>query len=225
MSPTVSACKRRGGARPGEGHLAHVRHVEQAGGLRACGGARPGCRPGTGSAASSRRTAPCARPGARAARRAGWLWAAAAVRRGGFRWALSGSAAVARLACRNARPVKSRPPLSRNLRDSGLAPLLRRCGGASRRRPAFQRFAPKRGPLCLSVSGGRLRLRRQGDRPALSRTGDVRTGGRMVARAALCNRHRDHVIADPRSGGCRRVRPPSAGSRHRGGRRRRSWSW
>ena len=59
------------------------------------------------------------------------------------------------IACRND------PPLSRDLRDSGAActPLLRRCG--PERWAGFPETLAPCGPLCLSVSGGRLRLRRR----------------------------------------------------------------
>ena len=64
------------------------------------------------------------------------------------------------------RPASLTPPLSRKPERfrrhpyaKGWAPLLRRCGGHP---PAFQRSMPQCGPLCLSDSGGRLRLRRQG---------------------------------------------------------------
>jgi len=61
------------------------------------------------------------------------------------------------------------PPLSRNLRDSGFCPYS--FGAAPvLPDPAFQRPALRLRSFCLSVSGGRLRLRRQGE-PALSRCG------------------------------------------------------
>ncbi len=54
------------------------------------------------------------------------------------------------------------PPLSRYLRDSGVQPLTPSVRThAFLARSGFPEIPARRGPLCLSVSGGRLRLRRR----------------------------------------------------------------
>ena len=54
------------------------------------------------------------------------------------------------------------PPLSRYLRDSGTQPLTPSVRTPACARSGFPEIPARRGPLCLSVSGGRLRLRRRG---------------------------------------------------------------
>jgi len=47
------------------------------------------------------------------------------------------------------------------IQDAGRRPLPLRCGRQMARRPAFQRSLIPPRSFCLSVSGGRLRLRRR----------------------------------------------------------------
>ena len=79
------------------------------------------------------------------------------------------------------------PPLSRNLRDSGpRGPLLRRCGPRLRASRLSRDPESRRGPCCLSVSGGRLRLRRRQAGRSLPR--------RVAGTRAPCRKARRRTI-------------------------------
>ena len=217
--------QRRDRARPGERRLPHMRHVEQAAASRVwrCSAMMPaGYCTGSTQPANGTMRAP-----SRSCRAASGV----ALGGGGISSGMISMGTVWLRVCGTTRlPQRAAgriapPSVAEPERFRACRPYSVGADGASRRRPAFQRLAPKlrsfvperfRGPVAPSAAGSV---------PALSRTGDVRTGGRMVAPAALCNRNRDHIIPGRWSGGCRRVPPSSAGSRHRGDRRRRSWCW
>jgi hypothetical protein len=69
------------------------------------------------------------------------------------------------------------PPLSRYLRDSGVQPLTPSVRTFACARFGFPEIPARCGPFCLSVSGGRLRLRRRVGGPLLSRGGCLGRGG------------------------------------------------